>query len=61
MKNVDMQVQGTILTIRIDLSQSFGLSGSGKSETIATTAGNVSLPGREEVKIGVNVYRTQSR
>lgn len=61
MKNVEMQVQGNLLIIQVDLSQSFGLSGSGKSVTIATTAGNVSVPGREEVKIGLNIYRAQSR
>jgi len=54
-------VQGNLLIIQVDLSQSFGLSGSGKSVTIATTAGNVSVPGHEEVKIGLNIYRAQSR
>ena len=61
MKNVDMKVQGDKLIITVDLSKSFGLSTSGKSVTIATTAGNVSVPGREEVKVGVNIYRLQSR
>ena len=61
MKNVEMQVQGNLLIIQVDLSQSFGLSVSGKSVTIATTAGNVPVPGYEEVKIGLNIYRAQSR
>jgi len=43
--------------ITVDLSKEFGESKSGKSITIASTDGNVSVPGREEVKIGVNVYR----
>ncbi|EJG06169.1 hypothetical protein Metli_0194 [Methanofollis liminatans DSM 4140] len=57
MKNVDMKVEGDRLVITVDLSQEFGASKSGKSITIASTDGNVSVPGREEVKIGVNVYR----
>ena len=52
-----MNVSGNKLVIEIDLSQSFGLSKSGKSETIASTDGNVSVPGREEVKIGLNIYK----
>ena len=56
MKNVEMTVEGTMLTIKVDLSKEFGLSSSGKSILIATTEGNVSLPEREE-KIGLNVYR----
>jgi hypothetical protein len=57
MKNVDMKVEGDRLVITVDLSKEFGESKSGKSITIASTDGNVSVPGREEVKIGVNVYR----
>jgi len=57
MKNVDMKVEGDWLVITVDLSREFGASKSGKSITIASTDGNVSVPGREEVKIGVNVYR----
>lgn len=61
MKNVDVKVTGDKLVITVDLSKSFGLSASGKSTTIATTAGNVSVPGREEVKMGLNIYRTNGR
>jgi hypothetical protein len=56
-KNIETKVQGDKLIITVDLSKSYGLSGSGKSEIIASTEGNISLPGHEEVKIGVNVYR----
>ena len=45
MKNVEMKVDGTKLTIVVDLSQEFGLSSSGKSVTIASTEGNVAVPG----------------
>ncbi len=56
MKNIEMSVAGDVLTIKVDLSKTFGKSGSGKSTIIASTEGNVSVPGKEEVKIGLNVY-----
>jgi len=56
MKNIEMNVDGDILTIKVDLSKTFGKSSSGKSTIIASTEGNVSVPGKEEVKIGLNVY-----
>lgn len=56
MKNVDMSVEGNILTIKVDLSKEFGPSSSGKTTIIATTEGNVTVPGREE-KIGLNIYK----
>ena len=58
MKNVDMKVNGDILTITVDLSKEFGPSSSGKTIIIASTEGNVSVPERE-VKVGLNVYRTK--
>ncbi len=56
MKNVQMTVEGNILTIKVDLSKDFGPSSSGKSIIIASTEGNVAVPEREE-RVGVNVYR----
>lgn len=56
MKNIEMQVDGDILTIKVDLTQRFGKSSSGKSEIIASTEGNQALPGMDEVKVGLNVY-----
>ena len=56
MKNVEMIVEGTILTIKVDLSKEFGPSSSGKSTIVASTGGNIAIPGREE-KIGLNIYR----
>ncbi len=61
MKNVEIKVDGNKLTIIVDLSQEFGLSSSGKSVTIASTEGNVSVPGSEEVKIGLNVYKPRPK
>ena len=56
MKNVEMQVTGDILTIKVDLAKRFGKSSSGKNEIIASTEGNQSIPGMDEVKVGLNVY-----
>ena len=56
MKNVEMSVDGNILTIQVDLSKEYGPSSSGKTIIVASTEGNVSIPDREE-KLGLNVYR----
>ena len=57
MKNVDMTLDGNILTIKVDLSKEFGPSSSGKTIIIASTEGNISVPGNEEAKIGLNIYK----
>jgi len=59
MKNVEMTVAGTILTIKVDLTKEFGPSASGKTIIIASTEGNVSVPDRDE-KVGLNVYRKKA-
>ena len=56
MKNVEMTVDGDKLTITVDLSKRFGKSSSGKSTIVASTEGNQSIPGKEEIKIGLNIY-----
>ncbi len=57
MKNCQMTLDGNILTITVDVSKEFGRSASGKTIIIASTEGNVSVTGKEEVKVGVNVYK----
>ena len=57
MQNVEMKVEGNKLTITADLSKDFGPSKSGKTIIIATTGGNVSVPGHEAVKVGLNIYK----
>jgi len=57
MKNVEMKVDGNILSIKVDLSKHFGQSSSGKTIIIASTEGNVAVEGHEEAKVGLNVYR----
>jgi len=52
-----MKVDGNILTIKVDLTKEFGPSSSGKTIIIASTEGNIAIPEKEEVKIGLNVYK----
>ncbi len=61
MKNIEMTVEGDKLIIVVDLKQEFGPSSSGKSITVASTEGNVAIPNREEIKIGLNVYKPRSK
>lgn len=55
-KNVETDVHGDVLTIKVDLSKEFGPSRSGKTIIVASTEGNQLIYGREE-KVGLNVYR----
>ena len=57
MKNCEMKLNGNILTVTVDISKEFGVSSSGKSIIIGSTEGNVSIPEKEDIKIGLNVYR----
>jgi len=57
MKNIDMKLSGDNLVITVDLTKDFGMSKSGKSITIASTEGNISVPENEDIKIGLNIYR----
>ncbi len=57
MKNVEMKLEGGILTIKVDVTKEFGPSASGKTIIIASTEGNISIPEKEDVKIGLNVYK----
>lgn len=61
MKNVEMTIEGNILTLKIDLTKDFGPSSSGKTIIIASTEGNVSVPDDEEKKIGLNVYKKKTK
>ena len=58
-KNVELSLEGTILTIRLDFSQTVGPSLPGKTTIITSTKGNVTVvPDRDE-KSGLNVYRAR--
>lgn len=56
-KNVSMRIEGKKLIIEVEMDQDFGPSKSGKTRIIASTEGNISAPGDEDIKIGLNVYR----
>ncbi len=64
MQNVSMTVNGNTLTITVDLQALDFLRvettrASGKTMLVATTSGNVPVPGAETVSIGVNAYTKQ--
>jgi hypothetical protein len=61
LKNIEVKIEGDKLILVVDLAQEFGVSSSGKSTTIASSEGNVSVPGREDVKLGLNVYKPRPR
>lgn len=54
MRNINMTVK---VDIPIDLTKEFGRSKSGKTIIVASTEGNLSVPGKASVKIGTNVYK----
>ena len=55
-RNVEMKVEENKLVITVDLAAEGKVSSSGKSLVIGSTEGNVSVPGKENVKVGLNVY-----
>ena len=57
MKNVNLTVNGNVLTITVDLSQNQGKSASGKNTIIASTGGNIEIPNGNGAKLGLNIYR----
>lgn len=57
MKNVEISMNKKVLTITVDLSKEFGPSKSGKTIVVASTEGNISVPGDENTKIGLNIYK----
>ena len=61
MKNVETNVEHGKLVITVDLATELGPSSTGKSIIIATTEGNVDVPGAPDVKFGLNVYRKKER
>jgi len=60
MKNIEMSVAGNTLTIKVDITKTFGPSKSGKTTIIASTEGNIGVPTREEVRVGLNVYKSRT-
>ena len=54
--NIVLEVEGDTLVIRMNLKETHGVTTSGKSIKIASSEGNISVPGREDIKVGLNVY-----
>ena len=54
MENVDTKIEGNIMTIKVDLTKSFGPSKSGKTTIIASTHGAVKIG---EVTVNLNIYK----
>ncbi len=54
-QNIQIEVKDGKAIITIDLEHRGGLSSSGKSVIVATTSGNVTIPGTTVV-LGLNAY-----
>jgi hypothetical protein len=58
LENLTIEVKGNSVVITIkDFNKESGLSGSGKSKTVASTKGNVQVDGTNGLIIGLNAYR----
>lgn len=63
--NVKFKVEGSIMTIEVDLTKEFGLSSSGKTHIIASSCGNAKVPDPKvngitkvlNAKFGLNVFK----
>jgi hypothetical protein len=53
--NVKTEMKGKLLVITIDTAQRHGKSASGKSETVASTKGNIKVEGTD-ITLGLNAY-----
>lgn len=60
MKNIDIKVKGNIATITVELNQDHGPSASGKTTLVASTQGNMAIPGTDVV-LGLNAYRKRAK
>lgn len=57
MTNIEAVLDGSMLTLRIDLSARHGKSSTGKTETVASTHGNrIFKTPAGDVYVGVNAY-----
>lgn len=56
MQNATITRKGDELIIKIDLSQTIGPSKSGKTVLVASSHGNVPVPGFPEARLGFNLY-----
>lgn len=56
MENVKMSVNGTKLTIEVDLAHRGEKSSTGKTVRVASTEGNIECPENPLIKVGLNVF-----
>jgi hypothetical protein len=55
-ENIEARIENSTLIIRIDLKKRLRKSSSGKSTIIATTGGNIAIPGTDGAVLGLNLY-----
>lgn len=55
--NIEAEVKAGKLVLTIDVAAEHGRSASGKSTIVATTRGNVQVPGANGLVLGLNAYR----
>lgn len=56
-RNITAKVVGTRLFLCVDMAKEGAPSKSGKSSVIASTLGVAKVPGYDDCRIGLNVYR----
>jgi hypothetical protein len=58
MQNIKTTVKGDKLTLEIDLKTTLGPSKSGKTILVASSGGNIPIPGTDLV-LGLNAYKAK--
>jgi len=59
MENIKVSVDKGVATIIVDLKKVLRDSKSGKNQIIATTGGNLEIPGSGGIKMGLNIYKAK--
>jgi hypothetical protein len=57
LENLTVTTEGTTVTMTFDITGNLGESSSGKSDIVATSGGNIPVPGVPGLKMGLNVFR----
>jgi hypothetical protein len=56
--NCAATLEGSKLTVVVDLGQDFGITKKGKSHRVASTLGNKEIPGADPaIRFGINCYK----
>lgn len=59
-RNIEASVKDGKLTLVIDLKAETWPSGSGKTDMVATTSGNLAIDGTDGLVLGLNAYRKKA-